>query len=105
MPDKSAMNSVRIGTWGTGRILADRNLKATHDGVGHRARLRQKLAENGGEALHDHELVEYLLALAIPRRDTKPLAKALLREFDGIGGLMAADWQADRKSTRLNSSH
>src|SRR3546814_3436095 len=38
--------------------------------------------------------LEYLLALAIPRRDTKPLAKALLREFDGIGGLMAADWQA-----------
>jgi DNA repair protein RadC len=39
-------------------------------------------------------LIEYLLALAIPRRDTKPLAKALLREFGGIGGLMTADWQA-----------
>ena len=44
--------------------------------------------------MHDHELIEYLLALAIPRRDTKPLAKALLREFGGIGGLMTADWQA-----------
>jgi DNA repair protein RadC len=44
--------------------------------------------------LHDHELIEYLLALAIPRRDTKPLAKMLLREFGGIGGLMAADWQS-----------
>lgn len=65
-----------------------------HDGAGHRARLRQKLADSGGEALHDHELIEYLLALAIPRRDTKPLAKALLREFGGIGGLMTADWQA-----------
>jgi DNA repair protein RadC len=39
-------------------------------------------------------LIEYLLALAIPRRDTKPLAKALIREFGGIGGLMSADWQA-----------
>jgi DNA repair protein RadC len=68
--------------------------KVAHDGAGHRARLRQKLAENGGEALHDHELIEYLLALAIPRRDTKPLAKALLREFGGIGRLMSADWQA-----------
>lgn len=67
---------------------------AAHDGVGHRARLRQKLADSGGDALHDHELIEYLLALAIPRRDTKPLAKALLREFGGIGGLMTADWQA-----------
>ena len=65
-----------------------------HDGAGHRARLRQKLADSGGEALHDHELIEYLLALAIPRRDTKPLAKALLREFGSIGGLMTADWQA-----------
>ncbi|MEK7342425.1 MAG: DNA repair protein RadC [Pseudomonadota bacterium] len=71
--------------------------KAAHDGAGHRARLRQKLAEAGGEALHDHELIEYLLALAIPRRDTKPLAKELLRRFGGIGGLMAADWQAIAK--------
>jgi DNA repair protein RadC len=74
--------------------LSEKEEKASHDGMGHRARLRQKLAESGGEALHDHELIEYLLALAIPRRDTKPLAKALLREFGGIGGLMTADWQA-----------
>ncbi|WP_445326818.1 RadC family protein [Sphingobium sp. AN558] len=67
---------------------------AQHDGVGHRARLRHRLAINGGEGLLDHELIEYLLAMAIPRRDTKPLAKALLRTFGGIGGLMAADWEA-----------
>lgn len=63
----------------------------THDGAGHRARLRERLLSNGGEALSDHELIEYLLALAIPRRDTKTLAKALLREFGGIGPLMSAD--------------
>ncbi|NWK98251.1 hypothetical protein DM806_21810 [Sphingobium lactosutens] len=74
--------------------MAEQDAKASHDGAGHRARLRQKLAENGGDALHDHELIEYLLALAIPRRDTKPLAKELLRTFGGIGGLMTADWQA-----------
>jgi DNA repair protein RadC len=61
------------------------------DGTGHRARLRQRLFEGGPDALHDHELVEYLLGLAIPRRDTKPLAKKLLREFGGFGGLMSAD--------------
>lgn len=65
-----------------------------HDGIGHRARLRQRLATGGGDALMDHELIEYLLALAIPRRDTKPLAKALLREFGGIGGVLTADWEA-----------
>ena len=60
---------------------------------GHRARLRKRLFEGGPDALLDHELVEYLLALAIPRRDTKPLAKRLIREFGGIGPLLAADPQ------------
>jgi DNA repair protein RadC len=64
---------------------------ASSDGSGHRARLRQRLIEGGPDALLDHELVEYLLALAIPRRDTKPLAKKLLREFGGFGALLAAD--------------
>jgi DNA repair protein RadC len=61
------------------------------DNSGHRARLRQRLFEGGPDALMDHELVEYLLALAIPRRDTKPLAKTLLKEFGGIAGLLTAD--------------
>ncbi|WP_404369909.1 DNA repair protein RadC [Sphingomonas sp. MMS24-J45] len=64
------------------------------DHAGHRGRLRQRLLERGGEALLDHELVEYLLTLAIPRRDTKPLAKALLAEFGGVGGLFTAEPEA-----------
>lgn len=64
------------------------------DNGGHRARLRQRLFEGGPDALLDHELVEYLLALAIPRRDTKPLAKQLLREFGGFGALVTADAEA-----------
>ena len=67
---------------------------APYDGSGHRARLRQRLFEGGPDALLDHELVEYLLGLAIPRRDTKPLAKKLLREFGDYGALMAADTAA-----------
>ena len=61
------------------------------DGSGHRARLRQRLFEGGPDALLDHELVEYLLALALPRRDTKPLAKKLIRDFGGFGALLSAD--------------
>nr|WP_295372862.1 DNA repair protein RadC [uncultured Sphingosinicella sp.] len=64
------------------------------DGTGHRARLRQRLFEGGPDALLDHELVEYLLALALPRRDTKPLAKKLIHEFGGYGGLLSADSEA-----------
>ena len=62
----------------------------TNDGAGHRARLRKRLFEGGDGALLDHELVEYLLALAIPRRDTKAQAKDLIRKFGGIGPLLEA---------------
>lgn len=62
--------------------------------AGHRARLRQRMFEGGGDALLDHELIEYLLGLGIPRIDTKPQAKRLLKEFGGIGGLLSADAEA-----------
>jgi DNA repair protein RadC len=42
---------------------------------GHRARLRKRLLDAGPQGFHDYELIEYLLALTIPRVDTKPLAK------------------------------
>jgi len=61
----------------------------SNDNAGHRARLRDRLLGGGG--LLDHELIEYLLTTAIPRRDTKPIAKALLREFHDIGGVLTAD--------------
>ena len=62
----------------------------SQDSSGHRARLRQRLFEGGEKALLDHELVEYLLALAIPRRDTKAQAKDLIAKFGGIGPLLSA---------------
>ena len=64
--------------------MADESL----DGRGHRARLRRRLFEGGPEALLEHELIEYLLALALPRRDTKPLAKKLIRDFGGFCRLL-----------------
>lgn len=66
----------------------------SQDGAGHRARLRKRLIEGGGDALLDHELIEYLLATAIPRIDTKPIAKALLSEFGGIAGVFSAEAEA-----------
>ena len=65
-----------------------------NDLKGHRGRLRKRLFDGGGEALLDHELIEYLLAIAIPRGDTKALAKALMREFGGLGGVLTADAEA-----------
>jgi DNA repair protein RadC len=60
-------------------------------GKGHRERLRKRLLDSGGDALLDHELIEYLLALAIPRRDTKPLAKQLIAHYGSLAALFAAD--------------
>ncbi|MGH6781327.1 MAG: RadC family protein [Sphingomonadaceae bacterium] len=72
------------------------------DASGHRARLRARLAEQGPDALQDHELVEYLLALAIPRRDTKPMARRLLAEFGSIGALLGAEPQALARKGELS---
>ena len=68
--------------------------KPGHDPSGHRARLRQRLLEGGAEALADHEVIEYLLMAAIPRRDVKPIARALIQRFGGLAGVLNADPRA-----------
>lgn len=57
---------------------------------GHRARMRQKLIEAGPSALLDHELIEMILFLALPRRDTKPIARALLSRFGSFANAVTA---------------
>ncbi len=64
---------------------------AGHDASGHRARLRKRLLDGGAEALADHEVIEYLLMTAIPRRDTKPIARTLLKQFGSLAGVFNAD--------------
>ncbi|MCD4763225.1 MAG: DNA repair protein RadC [Desulfobacterales bacterium] len=49
--------------------------------LGHRVRLRERLQKAGRQAFADHELLELLLTYAIPRKDTKPIAKALINRF------------------------
>ncbi len=58
---------------------------------GHRDRLRSKLIKRGADALEDYELLETLLFAFIPRRDVKPIAKALLRRFGALSAVLAAD--------------
>src|SRR3954462_11938890 len=74
------------------------------NGSGHRARLRKRLFEGGPDALLDHELVEYLLALALPRRDTKPLAKKLIHDFGGFARLLSADAEAIARVGEVSES-
>ncbi len=57
---------------------------------GHRQRLRERFMEAGAGALADYELIELVLFRAIPRRDVKPLAKALIARFGSFAEVVAA---------------
>jgi len=52
--------------------------------------MRARLLTAGAEALADHELLEMVLFTALPRRDTKAIAKALLARFGSFAGAIAA---------------
>lgn len=60
------------------------------DHAGHRQRVRERFLKVGGDALEDYELLELILQLVVPRRDTKALAKTLLREFGTFSGVFNA---------------
>jgi DNA repair protein RadC len=57
---------------------------------GHRERLRERFHSAGPDALSDYELLEMALFASIPRRDTKPLAKELLKRFGSFAEVIHA---------------
>ncbi len=61
---------------------------------GHRERMRERLLTAGPDGLADYELLEMLLFLGIARRDTKPLAKAMINAFGSLSGVLAAPGEA-----------
>ncbi|WP_259368951.1 JAB domain-containing protein [Komagataeibacter europaeus] len=65
-------------------------LRGTGPG-GHRARMRRRIRTAGAHSLADYELLEVLLFAAVPRRDTKPQAKALLAHFGDLEAVLDAD--------------
>lgn len=67
--------------------------------TGHRGRLRDRFFRAGLQAFSDHEIIELVLTLAIPRRDVKPIAKALLAKF---GSLKAAFDASDEDLLQIN---
>jgi DNA repair protein RadC len=69
-------------------------MAAKPDQLKHRKRLRARFLEAGAEALADYELLELLLFAAIPRHDTKPVAKALLDRFKTYQGVLRAPVEA-----------
>jgi DNA repair protein RadC len=57
---------------------------------GHRERLRTRFREAGNDALTDYECLELILFRALPRRDVKPLAKALIAKFGSFAEVVSA---------------
>jgi DNA repair protein RadC len=58
--------------------------------TGHRERLRERFVKGGADAMPDYEMLELVLFAAVPRRDTKPLAKALIGRFGSFAEVIAA---------------
>jgi DNA repair protein RadC len=52
--------------------------------------MRNRLLGAGPDALADHEMLEMLLFLALPRRDTKAIARALLARHHSFANAIAA---------------
>lgn len=61
---------------------------AEHDG--HRERMRQRARETEMRGFQPHEVLEFLLMYAIPRRDVNPLAHALIEHFGSLSGVLDA---------------
>ncbi|MBY4607195.1 DNA repair protein RadC [Rhizobium sp. 9T] len=72
------------------RTALPASLSAPEHYHGHRERLRDRFREQGDTALADYEILELLLFRLIPRRDTKPIAKALIDRFGSLSGVFGA---------------
>ena len=59
-----------------------------HDG--HREKMRQRFLKSGLDAFADHEALELLLYYAIPRRDTNPIAHALMERYGSLSAVLTA---------------
>ena len=57
---------------------------------GHRQRLRERFLKSGLAGFGEHEVVELLLTLAIPRADVKQTAKQLVTRFGNVRGVLDA---------------
>lgn len=75
---------------------------AAQDHKGHRQRLRERFRKSGEDSLADYELLEFLLFSALPRRDTKPIAKAMLQRFGSFSAVLAAPRERLREISGLS---
>jgi len=64
------------------------NQSSKSDYSGHRKRLRERYKKVKLKGWQDYEILELLLTYVIPRKDTKPVAKRLIRSFKSLSGVL-----------------
>ena len=89
MDSKSSPSRRKDGTRRPTPELAEAGSEDLPHYLGHRQRLRERFVNGGRDALPDYELLELLLFMAIPRVDTKPLAKALIDRLGSFADVIA----------------
>lgn len=65
--------------------------------AGHRDRMRKRFEDRGFDGFADHEILEFLLFHAIPRKNTNELASLLLQEFNTLANIFEADKESLKK--------
>lgn len=64
---------------------------------GHRQRVKDRFRKEGLDGFEESHALELLLFYAIPRRDTKPIARRLLDKFGSLATVMEAPLEALQK--------
>jgi DNA repair protein RadC len=64
------------------------------DHIGHRERAMEKLLNAKFGTLLDYELLEILLFMAIPRQDTKQIAKSLISKYGSFAKVINSDFES-----------
>lgn len=73
-----------------------------HDG--HRQRLKERFQNEGLDNFEPHQVLELLLFYCVPRKDTNPIAHALLERFGSVAQVLEAPVSELRKVPGMGES-
>ncbi|MEZ5843592.1 MAG: DNA repair protein RadC [Hyphomicrobiaceae bacterium] len=90
VPDTGTTGEGAQGSFLEAPLSASTSRTQANPNAGHRQRLRERFLKGGERAIADYELLEMILFRALPRRDTKALAKALISEHGSFAGVVNA---------------
>lgn len=75
--------------------MADSDKNNLH--AGHRMKMKKRFEEDGFRQFEDHNVLEFILFFAIPRRDTNEIAHRLINRFGSLNAVLEAKPEELRK--------